>query len=186
MTLMVKGTWASELRTRFWPIRLTYSVTTGSWTIFTLFSTCIAYCLPILISLSSEYQLPMPRPPTLRLPMASTSFLLPSCLTLLSSGSWMGCCAALELGLGELAEESGVWGGVGTGSWGGVVPPVGEPAGIVPAGGSLGNCESVAAGLLGVWALLSLGVELDVDPCGVRLVGSVWDCDACGCSAGLD
>ena len=27
---MVKGTFASELRTRFWPTRFTYSVTTGS------------------------------------------------------------------------------------------------------------------------------------------------------------
>lgn len=36
------------------------------------------------------------------------------------------------------------------------------------AGGSLGDCESVAAGLLGDWALLSVGVgfevEFDVDP----------------------
>src|SRR5438132_3769325 len=85
MTLMVKGTCASELRTRFCPIRFTYSVTTGSWISFTLASTCWAYSLPMRISLSSEYQLPMPRPPILRLPMASTSFLPPSCLILLSS-----------------------------------------------------------------------------------------------------
>src|ERR1022692_1024819 len=90
MTLMVNGTCASELRTKFWPMRFTYSVTTGSCTSFTLLSTCIAYCLPILTSVSSEYQLPKPRPPILRLPMASTSSSLPSCLTLLASGSWMG------------------------------------------------------------------------------------------------
>src|SRR5208283_4912535 len=106
MTLMVNGTCASELRTRFWPMRFTYSFTTGSWTSFTLFSTCIEYCLPILISVSSEYQFPRPRPPTLRLPMASTSSSLPSCLTWLSGGSWTG---AGPLGVGSplaLAVES--------------------------------------------------------------------------------
>src|SRR5215510_12065544 len=41
-------------------------------------STSWAYCLPMRISLSSEYQSPNPRPPTLRLPMAFTSLLLPS------------------------------------------------------------------------------------------------------------
>src|ERR1700756_3351316 len=86
ITLMVNGTCASELRTRFWPIRFTYSVTTGSRTSFEVASTSCAYCLPMRISVSSEYQSPGPRPPTLRLPIALTSFLLPSCLTLLSSG----------------------------------------------------------------------------------------------------
>ena len=76
-----------QRKSRFWPMRLTYSVTTGSWTSFTVLSTCIAYCLPILISVSSEYQFPRPRPPMLRLPMASTSSSPPSCLTLLGSGS---------------------------------------------------------------------------------------------------
>src|SRR5450755_4371957 len=117
MTLIVKGTCASELRTRFWPIRLTYSFTTGSCTSFTLCSTCIEYCLPMRISLSSEYQSPMPRPPTLRLPIASTSFLLPSCFTLLSSGSCTGggpLGAALPSAL--VADESA----------GGVVPGVAE------------------------------------------------------------
>src|SRR6266446_1969599 len=37
MTLMVKGTFASELRTRFWPTRFTYSVTTGWSIIFKIF-----------------------------------------------------------------------------------------------------------------------------------------------------
>src|SRR5271166_5451307 len=77
MTLMVNGTLASELRTRFWPMRLTYSLTTGSCTILAVCSTIMAYCLPIFISVSVEYQSPKPRLPTLRLPMASTSFLLP-------------------------------------------------------------------------------------------------------------
>src|SRR5271157_2919553 len=78
-TLMVKGTLASELRTRFCPIRFTYSVMTGSCVIRALDSTIMAYCLPILISVSYEYQSPMPLPepglPTLRLPMSSMSFL---------------------------------------------------------------------------------------------------------------
>src|SRR5207302_5990520 len=85
ITLIVKGTCASELRTRFWPIRFTYSVTTGSCTSFTLASTCWAYSLPMRISPSREYQFPMPRPPILRLPIASTSFRPPSCLILASS-----------------------------------------------------------------------------------------------------
>src|SRR5882724_2564557 len=43
------------------------------------------------ISLSTEYQLPNPRPPILRLPMASTSPLPPSCLTFDgSAGSIVG------------------------------------------------------------------------------------------------
>src|SRR5579884_2197101 len=72
MTLMVKGTLESEFRTIFWPTRLTYSVTTGSVTIFALDSTCWANCLPIAICFSTLYQLPRPLlQPTLRLPMAS-------------------------------------------------------------------------------------------------------------------
>src|SRR5207253_10680322 len=57
------------------------------------------------ISFSTEYQLPRPRPPMLRLPMASTSSFLPSCLYLSSdflSAFWSpagvcelsGCVAA--------------------------------------------------------------------------------------------
>src|SRR5215470_17568622 len=70
---MVKGTFASELRTRFCPTRFTYSVTTGSSTSFAERSTSWAYCLPIAISLSSPYKLTWQ--PTLRLPTASTSSL---------------------------------------------------------------------------------------------------------------
>src|ERR1700720_2069561 len=36
------------------------------------------YCLPIRISESVEYQLPMPRPPMLRVPIALTSSSLPA------------------------------------------------------------------------------------------------------------
>src|ERR1035438_6103407 len=77
MTLMVKGTLQSEFLTMFWPMRLTYSVMTGSLMNLVLFSTSSAYCLPILISDSVEYQLPMPRAPMLRVPTAFTSSMLP-------------------------------------------------------------------------------------------------------------
>src|SRR5579872_1144458 len=88
--LKTNGTCASELRTRFCPNRFTYSVTTGSETNLELESTIIAYCFPILMSLSMEYQFPRPRPPILRLPMASTSLLPPSCFTLSGSAGWIG------------------------------------------------------------------------------------------------
>src|ERR1700690_2140648 len=72
---MVNGTFASELRTRFWPSRLMYSVTTGSCTILALCSTCCEYARPMATCLSSEYQLPIPLlQPTLRLPIASMFF----------------------------------------------------------------------------------------------------------------
>ncbi len=61
----------------FCPMRLTYSSTTGSVMNLVLFSISSAYCLPILISLSVEYQLPNPRAPMLRLPTALTSSMLP-------------------------------------------------------------------------------------------------------------
>src|SRR6516225_8328037 len=49
---------------------------------FTLDSIIMAYCLPILISVSVEYQSPKPRPPTLRSPMSSISFLFLLCVAL--------------------------------------------------------------------------------------------------------
>src|ERR1700738_1580273 len=80
MTLMVKGTLQSEFLTMFWPTRLTYSTMTGSVTRWADFSISMAYCLPLPISQLMEYQLPMPRPPMLRLPTALTSFSLPALL----------------------------------------------------------------------------------------------------------
>src|SRR4029077_12707667 len=59
------------------------------------------------ISLSSEYQSPKPRPPTLRLPMALTSALLPSCLTLVSSGCWT-TGGIFSLSLAAL-PDAGAW-----------------------------------------------------------------------------
>ena len=86
--------------------------------------------------------------------MASTSFLLPSCLTLLSSGSWTGVCAGVEPAAFELADGSGVWGGVGAGSCGGAGVPVGVPggAGAVGAVGSVGDCVLDGCVLEGVFA----------------------------------
>src|SRR3954451_22647864 len=55
-----------------------YSVTTGSLMRRVLFSSSIAYPLPILISLSVEYQLPIPRPPISRFPTALMSAWLPA------------------------------------------------------------------------------------------------------------
>src|SRR5215813_4749352 len=72
---MVNGTFESEFRTRFWPMRFTYSVTTESWTSFTPCSTCCEYCCPMATCFSSEYQLPAPvLQPTLRFPIASRFF----------------------------------------------------------------------------------------------------------------
>src|ERR1041385_1507094 len=80
-TLIVKGTLASEFRTRFCPTRFTYSLMVGSVTSFRLDSICVAYSLPMRISLSIEYQ---SQPATLRLPIASTSSLPPLCLAFAS------------------------------------------------------------------------------------------------------
>src|SRR5581483_265732 len=110
ITFMVKGTRASESRTRFWPIRFTYSVTTASWTSFTLNSTRWAYSLPMRISFSREYQLPRPLPPILRFPMASTSSLPPSCLPLVPELS-AGCVVSAGGGGGGAWVASGVWAG---------------------------------------------------------------------------
>ena len=61
----------------FWPTRLTYSTTTGSVMRWADFSISMEYCLPVPISQLVEYQLARPRPPMLRVPMASTSSSLP-------------------------------------------------------------------------------------------------------------
>src|SRR3569833_1047419 len=58
-------------------MRFTYSETTRSEKKRVLFSISVAYILPILISVSVEYQLPRPLPPMSRLPTALTSSMLP-------------------------------------------------------------------------------------------------------------
>ena len=77
MILMVNGTLQSEFFTMFWPTRFTYSLMTGSVMNFELFSISMEYILPILISVSTEYQLPIPRAPISRFPTAFTSSMLP-------------------------------------------------------------------------------------------------------------
>src|SRR5271157_393860 len=103
-TLIVNGTFASELRTRFCPMRFTYSVMTGSCIMRALDSTIIAYCLPILISVSYEYQSPRPLPEP-GLPMSSMSFLPLSCVAPGASCDGVVLAAesgdAVELGGGE-------------------------------------------------------------------------------------
>src|SRR3984957_851019 len=85
ITLMVKGTLESEFLTMFWPTRLTYSTITGSVTMWADFSISMEYCLPVRISQSVEYQLPMPRPPMLRVPTALTSSSLPGLMLVFMS-----------------------------------------------------------------------------------------------------
>src|SRR5215472_2011541 len=114
MTLMVKGTWASELRTRFCPTRFTYSVTTGSSIILELRSTSWAIPFPRAISFSMEKKFtPLP---TLRLPMASTSSLEFLGCTDLAGVESAGCELPLEAGAPALGSGGG---------GGGVVWPMG-------------------------------------------------------------
>src|SRR5579875_1373169 len=101
MTLMVNGTLQSEFLTMFCPMRLMYSVTTGSVMNFVLFSISSAYCLPIRISDSVEYQFPIPRPPMLRVPTALTSSMLPG-LTPGIIPSFSGCFCGKGLIFGSL------------------------------------------------------------------------------------
>ena len=150
----MNGTCASELRTRFCPMRFTYSVITGSRISFDVASTSWAYCLPMRISPSSEYQSPSPRPPTLRLPMAFTSFLLPSCFTLLSSG----CATTVGSFFGGVSFPSASVGVFAVGSEGAFA--VGSEG--VFAVGSAGAGVDVWVGELGLAAGLSWSVGVSV------------------------
>src|SRR5271155_3480632 len=112
MTLMVKGTLQSEFLTMFWPMRLMYSLMTGSVTMWADFSISMEYCLPVEISQLVEYQLPMPRPPMLRLPTALTSSSLPALMwgSRFSPGEGSESVlvlAATVLGSGLASEELG-------------------------------------------------------------------------------
>src|SRR5690349_24824680 len=109
ITLIVKGTLASELRTRFWPTRFTYSVMTGSLIILAPCSTCCEYCRPIATCLSSEYQLPSPLlQPTLRLPIESMFFIASGEGLFLSPLSGAYCPSEEEVSEPEL-WAGGVW-----------------------------------------------------------------------------
>src|SRR5580704_4924926 len=132
MTLMVNGTLASEFLTRICAIRFTYSTTTGSLKNLSLFSSCMAYDLPIRISVSVEYQLPMPRPPISRVPTAFTSSTLP-CLT---PGIFWSVGGGAEEAAGADAA-----GGVSAGAAGA------DAAGGAPAGAAVGV---LVCGLVGV------------------------------------
>src|SRR5580704_3403698 len=105
MTLMVNGTLQSEFLTMFWPTRLTYSTMTGSVTRCADFSISIEYCLPMPISPLTEYQLPRPRPPMLRVPTASTSSSLPFLMCGSSASPGEGSESDFGLGL-EVAVDA--------------------------------------------------------------------------------
>ena len=131
ITLIVKGTLASEFFTMFWPIRLTYSTTTGSVMNLVLFSISVAYILPILISESVEYQLPTPRAPMSRLPTALTSSTLPG----FTFTFWLPGSTTFS-GSTAVAETSPPTGVVpGAGCFVGVAAGVSPPTGVVPGAG---------------------------------------------------
>src|SRR5437764_14177596 len=91
-TLMVKGSLESELRTRFWPSRLTYSLTFASVIRCDDWSTCRANSRPMATCLSRLYQLAKPRSqPTLRCPMALMSLAADPLKTASSSFESAGC-----------------------------------------------------------------------------------------------
>src|SRR5580704_12818102 len=166
MTLMVNGTLQSEFFTMFCPMRFTYSVTTGSVMNLVLFSISDAYPFPILISVSVEYQLPIPRPPMSRLPTALTSSMLPGfTLTIWLPGATTlsgsteaagtspatgvvpgaGSCFAGSLPVFESGLESGFASGLASGFDAGVSPATG----VVPgAGWAFGALAGGSVGLV--------------------------------------
>ncbi len=128
MILIVNGTLQSEFFTMFWPTRFTYSTTTGSVMNFVLFSISEAYILPILISESTEYQLPTPRAPISRLPTALTSSMLPG-FTLIF---WLPGSITFS-GFTAVAAVSPPTGVVpGAGCFADGVAGVSPPTGVVP------------------------------------------------------
>src|ERR1700692_1204475 len=174
MILMVNGTLQSEFLTMFWPMRFTYSVTTGSVMNLVLFSISEAYILPILISPSVEYQLPTPRLPMSRLPTALTSSMLPG-FTLIF---WLPGSTTL----------SGSTEAAGTSPATGAVPTEGSclsflsflsflsagVAGLSPSTGAVPAACGSSAGFWadGVWAGVSVGVAAGGVAAGVVCVES--------------
>src|ERR1700734_764817 len=63
------------------------------------------YCLPLRISQSVEYQLPMPRPPMLRVPTALTSSSLPGLMLVFMSSPGDGRASVLFSALTCLAAS---------------------------------------------------------------------------------
>jgi len=136
----VNGTLQSEFFTMFWPTRLMYSSTTGSVMNLVLFSISMEYILPILISVSTEYQFPIPRAPMSRLPTALTSSMLPG-FTLIF---WLPGSTTFS-GLTATAGVSPSTGVVpGAGGFEEVAAGVSPPTGAVPgAGWAAGVLEAV-------------------------------------------
>src|SRR5580704_7801497 len=166
MTLMVKGTLQSEFLTMFWPTRLTYSTMTGSVTMWADFSTSMEYCLPLRISQSVEYQLPMPRPPMLRVPTALTSSSLPGLMWGSRASPGEGRTSVLFCSLTCLAASL-LCLGVAVG-WPGMGFSAGTLAGTcvvseVLAGGGVfwSGAACVSDGVVGdwVWGFCAAGVE---------------------------
>src|SRR5208337_388722 len=142
---MVNGTLQSEFFTMFWPMRLTYSVTTGSVMNLVLFSISMAYILPILISVSVEYQYPMPRPPMSRFPTALTSSTLPGLMLIF----WLpGSITFSGLTVLATSPATGVVPGAGLD---GVADGLSSATGVVPGAGSfaVGEAVGVSAGAVG-------------------------------------
>src|ERR1700733_5684869 len=129
------------------------------------------YCLPVRISQSVEYQLPMPRPPMLRVPTALTSSSLPGLMLVFMSSPGDGRRSVLFSALTAAAASllslgvAGGWPGVGfsAGACGGGMWVVGGGADGGAFGGGVG--EGVWVGGV-VW-------EVGWEPLG-ELVG-VWE-----------
>ena len=122
-----------------------------------LFSTSSAYYLPILISVSVEYQLPTPRSPMLRSPTASTSLMLP----FLTPG--MVLSADPEGGAAVDVAGGAACGAASVGCW---------AAGAVLAGGCW-VVGGVLAGAVLAGADVAGGVCAGVDAAGADVVAGV-------------
>ena len=150
----------------FCPTRFTYSSTTGSVMNFVLFSISMAYILPILISVSTEYQFPIPRAPISRLPTAFTSSMLPGfTLTFWLPGSTT--FSGFEAAAGTSPSTGVVPGADG---FVGLAEVVSPPTGAVPgAGWAVGVVEAapLPAGAVpgvGCFAAVAEGVSPPTGP----------------------
>src|SRR5580658_7286014 len=192
MILMVNGTLQSEFFTMFWPMRFTYSTTTGSVMNLVLFSISSAYILPILISVSTEYQLPKPRAPMSRFPTALTSSMLPgfTLIIWLPGSTTLSGFTPLVLLVAGVSPPTGVVPGAGL--LAGVSPPTdavpgaGCAAGVVD-GVPLPVCAGVlfpAAGVL----LAACAVPVEDCLAGLAAVASppTGVVPGAGCAAGVE
>ena len=177
---MVNGTLQSEFLTMFWPMRFTYSVTTGSVMNLVLFSISVAYILPILISVSFEYQLLIPRPPMSRLPTAFTSSMepvftpahwLPGSITLSRLTVAAGVSTLAGAVPGAVVEELFVEGALtGMSPPTGVIPGAGSALGVVD-GTLLGGGVLDAGSLDGVDCAQTIAAKASANPAS----DAVWE-----------